>query len=249
MENKRNDEIDLLELFFALLHRIWVIIIAAIAGAVIAVLYTVLAVTPMYSSTSMIYILGDSMDVSSIINMQIGSALTTDYQIIVKSRPVVEKVISDLELDVSYETLCNSIEVSSTEDSHILKLKVNNSDPYMAKVIVDDLTQVVIQQTADVMESAEPNIIQKGELAENPDSPSLKKNTVMGGLVGLILAVAVITVIFLADDRIKNQTDVERYLELSTIGVIPLEEGTTKQKRKRLDIRQRLRGRRRKNGN
>lgn len=51
MEKRQNDEIDLLELFFALLHRIWVIIVAAIVGAVIAFLYTALAVPPMYSST------------------------------------------------------------------------------------------------------------------------------------------------------------------------------------------------------
>ena len=228
MEKRQNDEIDLLELFFALLHRIWVIIVAAIVGAVIAFLYTALAVTPMYSSTSMVYILGDSMDVSSIINMQIGASLTTDYEIVVTSRPVVEKVINDLELDMTYEELKNSITVTNTDNSHILQLKVMNPDPDMAKTIVDDLTQVVIQQ---------------GERAEVPDTPNMKKNIVMGGAVGFILAVIVLSILYLLNDTVKTPEDIEKYLEMNILGTIPLEEGAVKNKSRGFHIRERLKSR------
>lgn len=243
MEKRQNDEIDLLELFFALLHRIWVIIVAAIVGAVIAFLYTALAVTPMYSSTSMVYILGDSMDVSSIINMQIGASLTTDYEIVVTSRPVVEKVINDLELDMTYEELKKSITVTNTDNSHILQLKVMNPDPDMAKTIVDDLTQVVIQQTASIMESAEPNIIQQGERAEVPDTPNMKKNIVMGGAVGFVLAVIVLSILYLLNDTVKTPEDIEKYLEMNILGTIPLEEGAVKNKSRGFHIRERLKSR------
>lgn len=250
MEKKQNNEeveIDLVELFFALLRRIWIIIIAAIAGAAIALLYTTLAVTPMYSSSSMIYILGDSKDVSSIINMQIGSSVTQDYEVVATSRPVLEKVISDLQLDMDYDELKGSITCTNTENTHILELKVSNPDAYMAKTIVDDLTKVVIKQTADIMESASPNIIQKGNLATTPDSPSLKKNVALGGAVGFVIAVLILSILFILDDSVKNQDDVERYLGMNTLGMIPLEEGTSKSsqkfKRRRSRIKYRKRSR------
>lgn len=248
MEKKQNNEeveIDLVELFFALLRRIWIIIIAAIAGAAIALLYTTLAVTPMYSSSSMIYILGDSKDVSSIINMQIGSSVTQDYEVVATSRPVLEKVISDLQLDMDYDELKSSITCTNTENTHILELKVSNPDAYMAKTIVDDLTQVVIKQTADIMESASPNIIQKGNLATTPDSPSLKKNVALGGAVGFVIAVLILSILFILDDSVKNQDDVERYLGMNTLGMIPLEEGTSKSGQKFKNRRNRIKYRKR----
>ena len=91
METNRNEEfeIDLQDLFFALLNKVWMIIAALVIGAVIAGLYTTLAITPMYSSKSSIFILNQTTDLSSLsmTDLQVGSALTNDYRILVKCRP------------------------------------------------------------------------------------------------------------------------------------------------------------------
>lgn len=155
-------EIDLLELFFVLLHRIKLIIFATVAVAAVAFFVTEILITPIYSSSSMIYIVGDSLDVSSLVNMQVGSALTADYQVIATSRPVVEQVIDNLELDMTYKELKEAIVVTNTTDTHIIELKVLDPSAQRAKEIVDELTDVVIDESADIMDSGKPNIIQNG---------------------------------------------------------------------------------------
>lgn len=232
--NEDEIEIDLAELFFTLLHRIWIIIIATAVGGVIAILYTTLAVTPMYSSSSMIYIVADDTSLSGALSgLQASAALTADYETIVTSRPVVNQVINDLELDTTYEEFIGRITAENPTDTHILSITVEDEDPYMAKTIVDDLTKVVIKQTSAVMESSEPNIMQSGEVSQDPVSPSLKKNTAVGLAIGFILSVLVLSVLYIRNDTIKTQEDVEKYLGLNNLALIPLEEGATKNQEKR----------------
>ena len=48
------------------------------------------------------------------------------------------------------------------------------------------------------------------------------KNTVIVALLGLVAVIGVYVVVFLLDDTIRTEEDVEKYLGLSTVGVIPL---------------------------
>ncbi len=60
---------------------------------------------------------------------------------------------------------------------------------------------------------------------KEPSSPNLMKNLMMGGLLGMILAIAVIVVRFLMDDTIKTEEDVKKYLGLNTLASLPVEKG------------------------
>ena len=58
-----------------------------------------------------------------------------------------------------------------------------------------------------------------------PISPSLPKNTAVGILAGILLVGVYLVIQFIRNDNIKTQEDVEKYLGLSTLAVIPLEKG------------------------
>lgn len=222
----KNDEIriNLIELFYALLRKMKVIIFAVILGAAAAFTVTKILITPMYSSSSMIYIVGDSLDVSFLVNMEVGTALTADYQMIATSRPVVDQVIENLELDMTYENLEKAIEVTNTTDTHILKITVSDSDAERAKRIVDELTVILIDTAAEVMDSAKPNIIQNGYVSQYPDSPSIMKNTFLGALAGFIISCVSVISAFIMNDTINTEEDIEKYLGLNMLGVIPKSE-------------------------
>lgn len=232
METKQKDEIeiDLQDLFFAFLQRIWMVVVTTGVGVVAAALITTLAITPKYSSSSMIYIMNQGTDLSSLSmsDLQVGSALTNDYMVLVKSRPVLNKVISNLKLDMSYEALSDSITTNNPQNTRILTITVKSTDPYMAKTIVDEVTNVAVKRTAEIMDTTKPNIVEEGTVNTKAISPSLTKNLIIGGLLGFILAAAMVTISFLLNDSVKTSEDVEKYLGLNTLGVIPMEEGTTR---------------------
>lgn len=230
MYEERNDEmeIDLRELFYVLLGKIWIIILVTALGLGISVGYTMAFVKPIYSSTSWMYVLTKSTSITSLADLQMGTSLTQDYQVFITSRPVLEKVIQELELNMTYAELANSVSVENPTNSRFLKITVNHTDAYMAKKIVDEISDVSSECMGDIMETKGPNVLDYGHIAETPTSPSLTKNAAIGAILGFVLSAACIIILYLMNDSIQTSEDVERYLGMNTLGMIPLEEGVSK---------------------
>ena len=236
-------EIDLLELFQYIWKHVFVLIAVFVIAAAIGFVGSKFILTPMYESTSMIYITGSSGSaVQSVLSeLQAGNALTADYQTLATSRPVVERVIDDLKLDTDYDTLSGRISTENPTNTRILSMTVTDEDPDMAKTIVDDLTNVMIDQVAEVMSADKPNLVQKGDVPENPSSPNVKKNTAIAALLGLLIVLAILVFNFIRNDTIKTPEDIETYLGLNNLGSIPLAKGTRKNTRRsgKLDFKKR----------
>lgn len=230
MEKNFNDEIeiDLIELLYLLKTRLWIILLTAIIFASGAGLLSSFLITPMYQSTAKLYILTKSTSITSLADIQLGSQLTQDYMVLIKSRPVVTKVIENLELDISYEGLVSIINISNPSNTRILEIRAEYPDAYMAKQIVDEFAQVSRTQIAQIMDTAEPSVVEDGFASPFPTSPNLKKNVMIAGLAGVFLAAAVIIALYLMDDTIKTAEDVEKYLDLTTLGLIPIEMNAAK---------------------
>ena len=82
--------------------------------------FSKIALTPMYTSTSMMYAVSKETTLTSLADLQIGSQLTQDYKVIITSRPVLEEVIGDLDLNISYEILKSKISINNPADTRIL---------------------------------------------------------------------------------------------------------------------------------
>lgn len=214
-------EIDLTELFYALKKRVVMILSALLVCAVIAGAYTKLLVTPIYSSTSTMLVLTKETTLSSLADLQIGSQLTNDYSVLINSRTVLQTVIEDLNLDMTYKELRNNVTINNLSDTRILEITVNDPDPEMAKKIVDTLCKDAATFIGEQMEVNEPKIIEQGEVPTKKTSPSTTKNILIGALIGLVLSAGFVVVTTIMDDTIKTEDDIERYLGLTTLASVP----------------------------
>lgn len=224
MEKMHDDdeiEIDLREVFYAIKKRILAIMAVTILGAAIAGAYTQFLVTPMYSATSMMLVLTKETTLSSLADLQIGSQLTQDYSMLLTTRTVLQSVVDNLELDMTYEELEERVEITYPQDTRIMEITVTYPDPEMAKTIVDELASVGAAFIENQMEVVPPKIIEEGEIPEQPTSPSRSRNVALGALAGLVLAAGVVVVLSIMDDTIKSEDDIEKYLGLSTLASIP----------------------------
>ena len=225
MEKKFEDddeiEIDLLELFYALRHRWWAILLALVIGAGAAGVYTKKLIAPHYQSTSMVYVLSKETTLASLADLQIGSQLTKDYSVIIKSRPVLQEVIDKQNLDMTTDELGEMITIDNPKDTRILSITVEDIEPMRAKAIVDEVTKSASNYIGDIMEMVPPQVIEDGVVAVKPSSPSVKKNAAVGGLGLAVLVCGLICLKTILDDTIKSEEDIEKYLGLSVLAVIP----------------------------
>ena len=223
MERGREDrvEIDLLELLFAFRRRILWIVLAAILGGGISFAGTRVLMTPMYESTTTMLVLTSETTLSSLSELQLGTQLTNDYEILTKSRAVLETVIENLNLNLGYEQLNNMVSISNPEDSRIMEITLTYPDPEEAKAIVDEIASVTSEFIGDQMEGIPPKIIDQGEVPSGPSSPSVSRNTLLGTLLGIVVSCGIITVITVMDDTIRTEEDIEYCLGIPTLASVP----------------------------
>lgn len=230
-----NDEItiDISELLSVLWSKAYIILLAGILTALFAFVGTKLFITPKYTSSTSMYMLTKNSSESGITNsdLQTGTQLTQDYMEMVKSRSVLEQVISVLNLDMTTGELSECISTENKTDTRILTIKVENEDPKVAREIADAVREAASITIKEIMDIDAVNTIEEANLPENPSSPSVMKNTAIGGMLGIIIAVGIIVLIYILDDTIKTPDDVEDRLGLNVLTSIPIQEGEQKVKR------------------
>ena len=227
--SEQTDEIDLLALFYRYLEKIHWIILAALLGTALAGLYVFKLATPIYEATSKIYIVGSDTTIS-LSDLQIGSNLAADYQEVFKNWHVHELVDERLGMDYTYTQLSGMLTVTNPANTHVLYVTIKNPDPREAKKIADTYAQVAREFIAAKMDMREPNIFEEAKLPDRPVSPQKTRGVIIGFLIGALLAMAIITVQFLGDDRIMSSEDIEKVGRLSTLGLIPLQEADVEKK-------------------
>lgn len=244
-----NDEItiDLTELFAVLWARAYIIIIAGLLLALAAFAGTQLFITPKYTSTTSMYMLARSDESGAVTSgdLQTGTQLTQDYMELVKSRTVLEEVISVLNLEMEPEELSDAITTSNPDNTRILTIQVEDEDPEVAREIADAVRESASNTIQDIMEIDAVNTVEEANLPTTPSSPSVFRNTAIGGFIGIVIAMGIIVLIYVFDDTIKTPEDVENYLGLNVLTSIPIQEGEQKPKRvKRKTTRKMMRKRR-----
>ena len=211
-------QIDLIAFLKKLKNMWYYVVIGGIVGVLVASLYAMLWTTPVYSSSSNIYF-RDTAKTASLSDLQLGSQLAKDYGIIIKSRPNMDKVIEKLKLPYSASQLSGMINVHHEEDTRFLKVSITTHDPYLSRDIVNEVVEIGIE-SIKIIDDQEPYIVEKGIANGNAVNTPVSKLAKMGGLAGAALAVALIFLVFLFDDKIGSVEDAEKTLGLPVLCVV-----------------------------
>lgn len=231
-------EIDLWEICLVLLHNLALIICVGIMTALGTFLLTQLLVTPTYESSTKIYIL-NKQDNNAVTysDIQLGTQLTKDYAELIQSRSVLEEVVQGMGLDLTYDEMLKKISVTTPADTRILAITVKDKDPVQAMQMANAVREAASVHIMNVMDIQAVNVAETANMPMKKASPSVLKNTFIGGLLGVFLMIAAVLIRYLMDDTVKTPEDVEKYLQLSTLAVIPLNEGDTEGKKKKKKVK------------
>lgn len=215
-------EIDLVEVFYLLWGNILKILACFVAGAVLAFGFTFFFVTPKYQASASIYIVSASNDsIVNLTDLQIGAQLTADYQELMLSRPLLQDVIKNLGLDVTYKQLAQQISITNTSDTRILKITVTDTDPQMAADIANELVTQACIYLPKIMETETPNLVEDAVVPSQKSSPSYSRNTVLGALLGAVLCCGVLLVRYLMNDTFVTPDDIAKYFGTQPLATIP----------------------------
>lgn len=225
MENRnpvRNITIkDLWEIFIR-----YIAVIAAAAVICTAVFFAVtrFAFDPVYKSTATLYILRQNenpVGASASSDFSLALNVVNDCTYLLKSRAVVDEVKEKLNLDIDYEDLSKAISTSNPENTRILEVTVKADSPELAKDIVDAVCEVGAEKIASAMGFNQVNMFEYGTIENEPSNHTRLVTCGLVGALGAVITYLIFLVVFLLDDCIRTDEDIENYLGLSVLGDIP----------------------------
>ncbi len=215
--------INLLDLCYRLAAGWKLIVCFAVVCALIAGVYTMYFVTPMYRATSILYVLSPE-SILNISSLQLGTALTSDYIKVFDMWEVHEAVISRLNLDYTYAQMREGLTVTNTPGTRMLDISFTSPSPAEAAAIANEYARVASEYIQETMATDKPNTMSQALEPANPVSPSLSRNVLIGFGLGAVLAAGVMTVRFLTDDKIKTSEEIRECTGLATLAVVPVDE-------------------------
>ncbi|HFI0467165.1 TPA: Wzz/FepE/Etk N-terminal domain-containing protein [Streptococcus suis] len=213
-------EIDVLSLLKTLWRKKFLILITSLFGAGVAFAYSTFLVTPQYDSTTRIYVVSQNAEGAGLTNqeLQAGSYLVKDYKEIILSQDVLSKVQTELGIT---ENMTEKISVSIPVDTRIVSISVRDADPNEAARIANGLRVVAAQKIIEVTKVSDVTTLEEAVPAEEPSTPRTKRNLLIGFLAGGVLAVGLVLVLEVLDDRVKRPQDIEEVIGLTLLGVVP----------------------------
>ena len=224
MKEQNTMEIDVFHLFKILWKRKILIALVAIVAGALAFAYSAFIVKPEFTSTTRIYVVNRNQgDKPGLTNqdLQAGSYLVKDYREIILSQDVLEKVTSNLKLDLSPKDLASKVKVTVPVDTRIVSILVNDRVPEEASRIANSLREVAAEKIISITRVSDVTTLEEARPAIAPSSPNIRRNTIIGLLGGTVFTVIAVLIVELVDTRVKRPEDIEDVMQIALLGVVP----------------------------
>lgn len=225
--DRLNDEleVDIKKLLLYYLHHWILIAVCVLSFAVLAFLTTHFFITPKYKADITVYVNNtkntQSMDSISNTNLTTAQQLVNTYVNIIKSNNVLNKVIQEGDISCSVEDIRSSMTAQQVDNTEMFTVTISHTDPKTATKIANTIAKVAPPIISEIVKGSSTEIIDYATVPASPYSPSIIKNTLLGGVLGGLIIGAFLTIRFLMDVRIKDEDDAESYLKIPVLGTIP----------------------------
>ena len=228
MNEKEIYLIDLVDLIKKVFKHLFLIIILTILFGLGSFAYSNFVVTPSYNANATMIISSsskneDQQDLADIdfYQIQANKALISTYSEIVKSKGIADQVIKNLSLNMGYEEFSKKVSIEPVKDTQIISVNVVDSVPARAMDIANETANIFKSSIGDIMKVDNVQILDGATIPVEPVSPNISKNTLVCAIIGFIIGIIISLFKELYDISIKSVDEVEEYLNLPVIGVLP----------------------------
>lgn len=225
------EELDLKELFNLFVSKIFQIILIVVVAAVVGIIYTYGFTTPKYTSSTTLLLTGTNEGKSensiTTSDITLNSKLVSTYGVLAKSKSVLGKVISNLNININEDTLKKNVSVSAVEDTEVIKISVTDEDPVLACKLANETAVVFCDKVTEHYGMDNIHILDQAEVEENPSNIHHRKDVMVFTFVGVVIAIGYVLLANMLDTTIKTPEDIEKGFGIPVLVSIPMIESFT----------------------
>lgn len=220
------ETIDLREYFGIIKKRFWIIALITVIAAVVSGIISFFMLKPVYEAKSTLIVNTEKNEETQMITgdqFSVTQKLAVTYGEIIKSRAVLEDVIKNLKLDNEYEELAKNVTVSPVKDTQIISISVQDTNKQKARDIANEIPKVFAKEAKRITKANDIQVIDKAILPQSPIKPNKMMNMAIAAVLGAMIGLFVVFLIEYLDNKLKTPQDIEKYLGISVLGVVPNE--------------------------
>ena len=230
------ETIDLREYFHIIKKRAWIIALITVLAMITSGIISFFVLSPVYeANTTLIVNTEQSKETNNMITgdqLNVTQKLTLTYGEIIKSRAVLDSVIKKLDLNMEYNELEKAINVSPVKDTQIMAVTVQDTNPKRARDIANAIPNVFTKEVKRITKANSVEVIDKAIVPENPIKPNKVMNILIAAVLGIMIGLFIVFILEYMDNKIKTPQDIEKYIGVPILGVIPNENMAKKGGRK-----------------
>jgi capsular polysaccharide biosynthesis protein len=239
--------IDLRELFLILLGGIHWVIGAVVGGTIVAFLVTWFLISPKYTSSVSLYVnnTAESAQAAGAVNindLNASQRLVNTYIVILQDDEVLEQVIDRLMLEYTQESLeallpfselpegkvllpktlrKDILTLSAVNATEVLRIEATTKSPELSARICTIMTEVAPTILQRVVKAGSVEVIGAAKAAEEPSSPSVPINLIVGFLAGFVLSVGGLLLASVLDNTVSDEEGIKKRFNIPILGEIP----------------------------
>lgn len=228
MEN--NEEIDIKRIIEIIFSKKLIITLIILLSVTLGYVYSYYYKKPEYKSSVTILLVADENKTDKSLtqtDVNLNNGLISTYSSIAKSSSILQKTIQNLNLDIPVSKLEPNVEAKQIDNTQFLEISVKNESPERAKNIANELAEVFTEQIKEIYNLQNISIVDKAETEENPCNINHMKDMIIFGFAGIVLSIIIVMIIYMFDDTVKDQKDIEKNIKLRTIGTLPVDREKT----------------------
>ncbi|MGL6107373.1 YveK family protein [Romboutsia sp.] len=221
------ETIDLKEYIAIIRKKSPIIAIITVVAIAVSAAISFFLLSPVYQSkTTLIVSTNQPTEQQQVVTgdqLNVTQKLAITYGEIIKSRTVLEPVIEQLNLDLTYEEIANKITVSPVKDTQIISISVEDTNPKKAQDIANAIPGIFTAEAKRITNANSVEVIDAAVEPVNPIKPNKVMNVAIAAVLGAMIGLFVVFVIEYMDKKIKTPQDIEKHLGLPLLGVVPYE--------------------------
>lgn len=180
-------------------------------------------VEPTYEASTQVLIVPKQEAGSNVVDStQVSSSLSliNTYRVIMRSPAILNEV--QQEVANAPDDIGEILLVESEEESQVINIVVEYSDPVVATNIANVITEVFAAEIPDLMNIDNVRILSVAEVPRDPVAPNMVMYTGIGLIVGFVIGSVLALIRYTFDKRIRDEKEAEKLLALPVIGNIPV---------------------------
>ena len=228
------EEINLRDLLSYFKKHLILFIVVVLFVVSAGTIYSVFILKPEYKSQATVILSSDKSKNTVQSEINANKNLIDTYTEVVKSHRVLDRVKSEMQIEDTYEQLVKKVTVASLKDTEIISISVVDLDKNHSYSLANKIADTFTDEIGQIYNDKSVNVLDRAVEPQKPYNVDIVKQEAIYAAAGIVLATAVIFLMFYFDRTIKTTEQIEQLFKLPIYGKVrKLETEKQKQQRKK----------------